>query len=141
MEPASINRRPARFDKPLPQNLEAEKAVLGAILLDNAALKPALEIVNAYDFFHPSDGDVSLNGRIFLAMQALATKKAPIDLWTVTEQMKLTDGVSVAYVQTIADGLPKATNVKTYADIVREKSLRRAMIHKGHELETRAWES
>ena len=141
MPPASITRRPVHFDKPLPQAAEAEKAVLGAIVLDNSGLKTALEILNAYDFFHPTNGDLSLNGRIFLAMQALATKKSPIDLWTLTEHMKLADPVTVAYVQTIADGLPKATNVKSYATIVREKSLRRAMIHKTDELQTRAWEN
>lgn len=143
MPTVSISRRNLHTpDKPLPNNLEAERAVLGSIVLDPSALKTAAEILNASDFFYPSSGgSVSINGRIFLAMLALEQKKRPVDLVTLDEQMKLTDAVERAYLHNIADGIPKASNVKHYATIVREKSLRRAMIYKTDELQRRAWES
>jgi len=140
MPTASISRRQLPSDKPLPHSEEAERAVLGAIVLDNAALKKAAELLNASDFFHPSNADLSLNGRIFLAMLRLEKEKKPIDLVTLDEQMKLTDQVQLAYVRSIADGLPRTSNVAHYAKIIREKSVRRAMIYKTDELQRRAWD-
>jgi KaiC/GvpD/RAD55 family RecA-like ATPase len=140
MPTASLSRRPLPPDKPLPQNEEAERAVLGAVVLDNAALKKATEIVTAYDFFHPTTGELSLHGRIFLAMVNLEKEKRPIDLVTLSEQLKLSDPVQAAYVRSIADGLPRVSNVPHYAKIVREKSIRRTVIWKSDELARRAWE-
>jgi KaiC/GvpD/RAD55 family RecA-like ATPase len=140
MPHTSIARRGVP-DKPLPHNPDAERAVLGAIVLDNAALKVATDTLNAYDFFQPVGADLSLNGRVFLAMRELAKQNRPIDLVTLDEQMRLADPIQLAYVHAIADGLPRSSNVRHYASIVREKSLRRAMIHKAHELEVRAWDT
>jgi hypothetical protein len=138
----SISRRNLHTpDKPLPNNPDAERAVLGAVVLDPGALKIAGEILTASDFFHPSTASMSINGRIYLAMLALEKQKRPVDLVTLDEQMKLSDGVERAYLHKIADDIPKVSNVKHYATIVREKSLRRAMIYKTDELQRRAWES
>lgn len=134
-----IRSRNFPADKPLPQNPDAERSVLGAILLDNKALKDAAEIVHSADFFHPSQSDLSRNGRIFLAMLALEKEKKPIDLVTVTDQMQA-DQELTAYVASLGDGIPRSSNVKHYAKMVREKSLLRAVIHKTDELQRRAWD-
>lgn len=140
MPTASIARRGSPGDKPLPHNDEAERSVLGAIVLDNRALKEARSIVNAYDFFHPTNGDLSLNGRIFLAMLVLQKENKPVDLVTLHEQMKLSDPVQSAYLTSLADGMPRVSNVKHYAGIVREKSIRRAILHKTFDLQERAYD-
>lgn len=140
MPTATISRHNLPPDKPLPQNLEAEKAVLATVLVDNRALKVAAEVVNAYDFYHPSLDSLSLNGRIFLAMLALERDKRPVDYVTLLEQMKLADPVEVAYVTALGDAMLRVANVKHYASIIREKSLRRAMIYKTDDLQRRAWQ-
>lgn len=143
-------------DKPLPQNPEAEKALLGAILLagtkgpGNPALKDAAAILNAFDFVSPHSpthgglsvagpGDLSINGRIFLTMLRLEKEKQPIDLLTVVDAMKL-DGVETAYVASLADGVHKAANVAHYAKMVRDRSLLRSVIYKTEDLQRRAWD-
>jgi hypothetical protein len=126
-------------DKPLPQNSEAEKSVLGAILLDSHALKEAAEILNSGDFFHPSNSDLSVNGRIFLTMLRLEKEQKPIDLVTVVDHLHA-DGELAAYVASLGSGIPRASNVKHYAKMVREKALLRAVIYKCDDLERRAWD-
>jgi KaiC/GvpD/RAD55 family RecA-like ATPase len=140
MPTASISRRNLPPDKPLPKNLEAEKAVLGTILADNRTLKTVSELVNAYDFYHPTIDSLSLNGRIFLAMMALERERRPIDYVTLLEQMKLADPVEVVYVTALGDSMLRVANVKHYASIIRDKSVRRAMIYKTDELQRRAWD-
>lgn len=139
MPTSSIRSRVFPSDKPLPQNPDAERAVLGAILVNNAALKDAAEILTAGDFFHPSNADLSRNGRIFLAMLRLETEKKPIELVTVVDQLRA-DPELTAYVASLGDGLHRATNVKHYATMVRDKAMLRAVIYKTDEVQRRAWE-
>jgi replicative DNA helicase len=67
----------------MPQNIEAERSVLGAILLDNNALSKAFETLKPEDFFHDH------HRRIYQQMIALAEARRPIDLVTLTEQLQL----------------------------------------------------
>lgn len=136
---ATIRSRSFPSDKPLPQNPDAEKSVLGAILLEPKVLKDAAAILNGSDFFHPSNLDLSTNGRIFVAMLRLEKDKKPIDLVTVTDHLKA-DNVLAAYVSSLADGMPRSSNVKHYAKMVREKALLRSVIYKTDEIQRRAWE-
>ncbi len=137
--PTAFRSRNFPADKPLPQNPDAERFVLGAILLDNAALKDAAEILNASDFFHPSNSDLSANGRIFLAMLRLEKEKKPIELVTLFDHLQA-DPELAAYVTTLGTGIPRSSSVKHYAKMVREKSLRRAMVYKTEDLQRRAWD-
>jgi KaiC/GvpD/RAD55 family RecA-like ATPase len=137
--PTAFRTRTIPSDKPLPQNLDAEKSVLGAILVDAKALKDAAEVVNSSDFFHPSNSDLSTNGRIFCAMLRLEKERKPIELVTLADHLHA-DGELAAYLASLATGVPRASNVKQYAKMVREKSLRRAMIYKTEELQRRAWD-
>jgi len=139
MPSASTIHAKSFSEKPLPQNLDAERYILGAVLFDNKVLKDAAEIVNSADFYHKSNSDLSANGRIFLAMLQLEKEKKPIELLTLADQLKA-DSELAAYVASLADGNPRPTNLKHYAKIVREKSLLRAMIFKTDELQRRAWD-
>jgi transposase-like protein len=135
----AIRSRSFPTEKPLPQNPEAEKSILGAILYDNRALKDAAEVVNSADFYHKSGSDLSTNGRIFFAMLQLEKEKKPIELVTLAHQLRAESELA-AYIASLTDPRCRATNVKHYAKIVREKSLLRAVIFKTDDLQARAWD-
>jgi hypothetical protein len=111
----------------MPQNVEAERSILGAILLDNNAINAAIEKVKPEDFFHDH------HRKIYRQMIALAEAQKPIDLVTLTEQLQCSGELEsvggAAYVSELIDGVPHSTNVEHYARIVKEKSLLRGLIH------------
>lgn len=115
------------LERPLPQNLEAERSILGAILLDNHALNAAVEKVRSEDFF------LLQHRRIFERMIQLGEKQQAIDTVTLMEDLgrlgELEAAGGVAYLSQLADGLPRATNVEHYARIVKEKAVLRSLIH------------
>lgn len=108
---------------PLPQNLDAERAVLGAILLDNEALEPAIQILQPADFSRDA------HRRIFARMVKLSEQKRAIDLVTVHEELErageLEAGGGSAYLGSLVDGVPRVSNIGHYARIVKEKALLR----------------
>ncbi|HEV1286517.1 MAG TPA: replicative DNA helicase [Bryobacteraceae bacterium] len=114
-------------ERPLPQNIEAERAILGAILLDNAALDEAARRLDPSHFFHDH------HRRIYEQMLALDQEAQPIDLVSVTERLQrsgdLANAGGAAYVSQLMDGVPHISNVEHYAAIVREKALLRGLIH------------
>jgi putative DNA primase/helicase len=116
-------------ERPLPGNLEAERAVLGAILLDNAALGRAVEKLTAGDFFLPQ------NRHIFVSMVSLAQKHQPIDAISLMEDLEGRDELEsaggIAYLSQLPDGLPRVTNIEHYAGIVREKAELRRLAFEG----------
>ncbi len=126
----------ASIDRPLPQNLDAERSVLGAILLDNHSLNAALEKIRPEDFFLDS------HRRIFQAMSALSEKRQAIDLITLSEELARGEGLDAAggaaYLAQLADGVPRVTNVEHYARIVREKALLRGLVHATDAIQQRA---
>src|ERR1700674_2068053 len=132
MSTVPINRSSKVFDKPLPQNLDAERYILGAILIDNAALKIVADNLKSDDFF------LDQNRRIFRQMLALGDAQHPIDLITLTEEMsrrkELDAAGGAAYISSLGDLIPKQSNVEHYAKLVKEKSRQRAMLHKTHDL-------
>ncbi|MFC0210953.1 replicative DNA helicase [Paenibacillus chartarius] len=109
-----------------PQNIEAEQAVLGAILLDTEALVTAMERINADDFYRGS------HSRIFEAIVELAEKGEPVDLVTLTAKLQdkgeLEDVGGVSYLAELAKSVPTAANIDYYAQIVEEKSMLRRLI-------------
>src|SRR5713226_3900728 len=116
----------------LPHSLDAERGVLGAVLLDdsnpNNALKAALEQLSASDFFLPQ------HQKIFNCMRRLAGSGHPIELVTVTDELgnaELEAAGGVAYVSQLADGLPRVTNVAHYSRIVHDKSELRRLAQAG----------
>jgi len=127
------------LERPLPQNLEAERSILGAVLLDNHALNAAVEKLRTDDFFLPQ------HRRIFERMIHLGEKQQAIDTVTLMEDLtrsgELEAAGGVAYLSTLADGLPRVTNVEHYARIVKEKSVLRSLIYSASAIQEQALEA
>jgi replicative DNA helicase len=128
----------ATLEKPLPNNLDAERSVLGAILLDNHALNPAIEHLRPEDFF------LDQHRRVFTQMIALGEVQQAIDLVTLTEELNRKGDLEASggapYLASLADGMPKVSNIEHYARIVKEKAILRNLIHTTHNIQQRAFE-
>lgn len=118
------------IDKPLPQNAEAERSVLGSILIDNNSYYRVIETIGPEDFFRDA------HRAIFGTMSGLAEQSREIDLLTLKEELSkrgLLDQVGgAAYVSSLVDGIPDIGNVERYARIVKEKSTLRRLIVMGN---------
>src|SRR5271157_5881570 len=131
---------PTPSDRAVPHNLEAERALLGSILLDNSALNMALEVVGRDDFFSEAH-------RItFEKMVALSEKNRTVDLVTLSEELSK-DGLiekagGAAYLAALTDGVPIGTSVAVseYSRIVEEKSLIRRLINASNNVISRCLE-
>lgn len=127
------------LERNLPHNLEAERSVLGAILLDNQALNPALELLRPDDFF------LDAHRRIFARMIQLSETERAIDLVTLADELgragETEAAGGVAYLSTLVDGVPRVVNVEHYARIVKERSLLRALIYTSHNVIHQAFEA
>lgn len=114
-------------DRVPPQNLEAEQAVLGAILIYSEAFIIAMERIQSEDFYHPA------HQIIYRVMMELGEDNQPIDLVTLTaklkDKQKLEDIGSLSYLTKLANAVPTAANVDYYAQIIAEKSIMRRLIH------------
>ncbi len=115
------------LDRGLPASVEAERAILGAILLDNSSYPQAAEFLRAEDF------SLDSHRRIYLRMMELAESGRAVDFVTLTEQLgqhKEIESVGgVAYVTSLTDGLPRVKNIEQYVKIVKDKALLRGLIH------------
>ncbi|MFC5469391.1 replicative DNA helicase [Cohnella suwonensis] len=114
------------YDRIPPQNLEAEQAVLGAILLEAEALIASMERLKAEDFYSVS------HQRIFEGMIVLNDQNKPIDLITLTAHLQdlgqMEEVGGIMYLTKLANAVPTAANVEYYAQIVEEKSILRRLI-------------
>lgn len=126
-------------DRPLPHNLEAERSVLGAILIQNDAFNYAAVIVNPRDFYRDA------HRRIFEKMIQLNERGDAIDFVTLREELgrsgELEEVGGPAYLAALVDGLPHATNIEYYARIVREKSTLRSLIYSANKIVSTAYEA
>ena len=124
------------LERPLPHNLEAERSILGAVLLDNHALNAAVERLRSEDFFLPQ------HRHIFERMVQLGEKQQAIDTVTLMEDLgrsgELEAAGGVAYLSQLADGLPRVTNVDHYARIVKEKAILRSLIYSASVIQEQA---
>ena len=127
------------LEKTLPSNLEAERSILGAILLDDKAIHTALEIVRAEDFYLES------HRRIFGRMCDLTNDSRAIDQITVMDALERANQLDAiggpAYIANLTDGLPRATNIEHYARIVKEKATLRRLIQISNEIMARSFQS
>jgi replicative DNA helicase len=124
------------IERPLPHNAEAERSILGAVLLDNHALNAAVERLRPEDFFVPQ------HRHIFERMVQLGEKQQAIDTITLMEDLarsgELEAAGGVAYLSQLADGLPRVTNVDHYARIVKEKAILRSLIYSASVIQEQA---
>ncbi|MCM2313873.1 MAG: replicative DNA helicase [Thermoanaerobaculia bacterium] len=120
------------IDKPLPQNPEAERSVLGSILIDASSFYRVVGILHSEDFYR--DG----HRVIFTAIQNLAEQSREIDLLTVHEELSRTAQLELAggaaYVSSLVNGIPDIANVERYARIVKDKSTLRRLALMGNQI-------
>ena len=129
----------AALVRPLPHNLEAEKCVLGAILLNNDAFNLATELIDSRDFFRDA------HRRLFDKMVRLSERGDVIDLVTLREELgrsgDLEEVGGPAYIAALVDGVPRSTNIGHYARIVKEKSTLRDLIYSANKILATAYEA
>ena len=126
-------------ERTLPHNLEAERSVLGAILVHNDAFNLAAQVIDSSDFYRDA------HRRIFERMVQLNERNQAIDFVTLKEELSRAGEIDEvggpAYVASLADGVPRATNVEYYARIVKEKSTLRGLIFAANKILTNAYEA
>jgi replicative DNA helicase len=115
-----------------PHSIEAEQSVLGALLIDTTAWDQVADVVTADDFYRPD------HRLIFEALGELVMGGRPGDVITVSEQLerrgRLIDVGGLAYLGTLARDTPTAANARSYAQIVRERSLLRSLVEAGRQI-------
>jgi replicative DNA helicase len=126
-------------ERTLPHKLEAERSVLGAILLHNDTFNLAAEVIDSSDFFRDA------HRRIFDKMVRLVERGDAIDLVTLKEELnragELDDVGGPAYITALVDGVPRSTNVEHYARIIKEKSTLRNLIFSANKILSTAYEA
>jgi len=122
-----------------PQNLEAEQAVLGAILLDNEVLHQVIGVLDASDFYREA------HRKIFAGIIELYNKNDPSDLITLTDMLTqkkhLEEVGGPSYLSGLVDNIPTAAHAHHYAKIVRERSVLRKTIHAATEIINKGYEN
>jgi replicative DNA helicase len=122
----------------LPGNVEAERSILGAILLDNFAYNQAAE------HLRPEDFSLDSHRRIYTRMVDLAESSRPIDMITLVEELdrrKELEAIGdVGYISGLVDGVPDRPSIEHYIKIVRDKALLRGLIHAANAAIVRAGE-
>src|SRR5580693_7408782 len=125
-------------DRTLPHNLEAERSVLGAILLHNDAFNLAAEVVDSHDFFRDA------HRRIFDKMVKLVERGDAVDLVTLKDELgksgELDEVGGPAYITALVDGVPRSTNVEHYARIIKEKATLRNLIFSANKILSTAYD-
>lgn len=121
-----------------PQDIVAEKSLLGAIMIQDEVLPEILTILKPRDFYEKRH-DV-----IFNAMQNLYDQHKPIDLLTLTAELKATKSLKeiggAQYLTELSNFVPAASHAKAYAEIVEKASVRRRLIKAGTEIANKAYE-
>ena len=121
----------------LPHNLEAERSILGAILIRNDAFNVAAELIDADDFFRDA------HRRVFDKMVDLNERGQAIDLVTLRDELSRSGDLDPvggpAYISSLADGVPRSTNVEHYARIVKERATLRNLIAAANRIEAEAY--
>jgi replicative DNA helicase len=127
------------LDKIPPQNLEAEMAVLGSMLLDEDAISVASELLDKNSFYKDT------HQKIFEAVLGLYNANKAVDLITLTEVLKR-DGIldevgGVSYLTGLVNSVPTAANISHYVSIVKEKSILRTLINNATKIISLCYES
>ena len=114
------------IDRVPPQNIEAEQAVLGAMMIDKEAISKATEILRENDFYRQD------HRAVYQVIVDLFSKNQAVDMVTVTEALKregkLEDVGGIQFITYLANAVPTAANITYHAKIVEEKSLLRQLI-------------
>ncbi len=137
IKPMSNRTPPPDAERSLPANLDAERAVLGAVLLDGVVFPQAADLLQRKDFFRDA------HGRIFGAMRRLADANKPIEFLVLRDELAkhgdLDEVGGPAYLSALLDGFPRGVNIQAYAEIVAEKARLRAAIAASSKLSAAAY--
>ncbi|NLE64419.1 MAG: replicative DNA helicase [Elusimicrobia bacterium] len=121
-----------------PQNLEAERAVLGAMLIDDEAIGIVIERLDASYFYDP------VHQKIYQSIVGLYSSNKNVDLVTLTDHLRSEGGMDAvggaAYLARIADQVPTSANVLHYADIVKEKGIKRRLIRTATDIASKSYD-
>ena len=121
-----------------PSNVEAEQSVIGALMLDKNA------IINVADILRPEDFYTPANAKIYETILELYAKSQPIDILSVSNRLKekdhLQDIGGSTYVSKLIDGVPTASHVAYYANLVKEKKIMRDLIHASANITEKAFD-
>lgn len=127
------------LDKIPPQNIEAEQSVLGAMLLEKEAIVRVMEILRPDDFYHDA------HRIIYQGISELFNRSEPVDLITLSEQLRQRDSLEsvggVTYLTALVNSVPTAANVEHYARIVEEKAVLRKLIRVSTEIVSNCYNS
>ncbi|MBO7718131.1 replicative DNA helicase [Candidatus Saccharibacteria bacterium] len=120
-----------------PQDIGAEKSLLGALMLSDAAMPDILTIIKATDLYDPA------HQTIFTAMTELYDTHRPVDLVTLTselrKQKKLKEIGGVSYLTELSNFVAAASHAKAYAEIIEKASVRRRLIKAGSDIAEKAY--
>jgi len=121
-----------------PQNLEAEQSVLGAILLDNAALNRSMEFLSEEDFYRTA------NQMVYRSMVGLSERNQPVDQITLTDYLRGTGELEqvggASYIAELVQMVPSAANIRYHCQIVRDKSLLRGLLRTATDVVMKGYE-
>ena len=121
-----------------PQNLEAEQSVLGAILLDNAALNRSMEILSEEDFYRTA------NKMVYRSMVGLTERNQAVDQITLTDYLRGTGELDqiggASYIAELVQLVPSAANIRYHCQIVRDKSLLRGLVRTATDVVMKGYE-
>jgi replicative DNA helicase len=127
------------LERPLPNSAEAERAILGSVILDNGLVSQAIELLKPEDFYVPS------HRRVFLGMISLFERGSEINPILIGEELRREgelEGVGgVTFITNLTYGLPRFTNIAHYAKIVRDNSLLRQLIKAANKITSEALEA
>ena len=124
-------------ERELPHSMEAEKSVIGSVLVSPDSVIIAAEKLKPSDFYFRS------NSEIFSVVLELFNESTPVDIVTVSDRLKMEDkldGVGgLQYLSAMATGVPTTQNVTYYAQIIKEKSVLRHLITAGNAINEMAY--
>ena len=136
---SSLRTRNLPIEKIPPQNVEAEIAVLGSMLIEEEAIAKAIEIIDETAFYKEA------HRIIYRTIIDLFSKNSPADIVTLTEELKKSGRIDkiggLAYITSLTSSIPTAANIEHYARIIKEKSILRHLINNSTEIVQDCYES
>src|SRR3989344_5731323 len=113
-------------DKLPPQSIDAEKSVLGSIIIDKDSLHKVVDFLSPEDFYHPS------HQIIYATAVNLFEKREPIDMLSLSNRLEemgqLAEVGGVSYLTTLANSVPTSSHISTYGKIDQRKKMLRDLI-------------
>lgn len=129
----------ANLTKLPPQNIDAEQSLLGALLIDKDAIVKIAELLHPANFYRTDQ-----HGQIYAAISDLFEKREPIDLVTLTEELKRKGAYDKvggsAYLTTLINTVPTSAHIEHYAKIIKEHAIRRNLISQATKIVERAYD-